>query len=96
VLELLLDQERGDTNIQITEAVLVAAANNLDGCKMMKILLEREGSEIEITEAVITVATKGSDKGIEVWRLLMDWSGNTGHVTEAVLKEKETWHIAHS
>jgi hypothetical protein len=62
---------------------------------MMKLLLEREGSEIEITEAVITAATKGLDKGIEVLRLLMAWSGNTGHVTEALLKEKEIWRTAH-
>jgi predicted acetyltransferase len=52
MIELLLDR---DPNIEITEAVVVAAAKNKYGKNMIELLLDRDPN-IEITEAVVVAA----------------------------------------
>jgi hypothetical protein len=51
-MELLLAR---DPNVEITEAVVTAAAGNTWGKEVMELLLARD-SNIEITEAVVTAA----------------------------------------
>jgi hypothetical protein len=59
----------------------------------MGAILLRKGHEIEITEAVSKAATKRDDEAVEVLELLVDWSGNTGHITEAVFREIGSLHV---
>jgi hypothetical protein len=59
-MELLLAR---DANVEITEAVVTAAAGNTRGKEVMELLLARDPN-VEITEAVVTAAagTRGVAK----------------------------------
>jgi hypothetical protein len=70
-------------DIEITEAVLKAAAGNQKKSKeVMKLLLARD-SNIKITKAVLTAAAGNSD-GKDVMKLLLAWGADI-EITEAVL-----------
>jgi len=77
MIELLLDR---DSNIEITETIVVAAAKNKYGKDMMELLLHRDPN-IEITEAVVVAA---AGDGIGVMKLLLDRNPNI-KITKAVV-----------
>jgi hypothetical protein len=81
---LLLLKEPG-ANIYITEAVLAAAARNMDR-EVMIALLEQRRENVEITEAVL-VGAAGSFRGAGNMSLLLNTTGRNSDVTEAVLVE---------
>jgi hypothetical protein len=66
MMKLLLDR---DPNIEITEAVVAAAAGNGDDERVMELLLAREN--IQITQAVAVAAVSNEDNGYEVMQLLL-------------------------
>jgi hypothetical protein len=81
VMELLLQR---DATIEITEAIVTAAAGNRsNGKEVMELLLQRDAT-IEITEAIVTAATGHSDSGTEVMELLLQRDA-TIEITEAIV-----------
>jgi predicted acetyltransferase len=81
VMQLLLQR---DATIEITEAVVTAAARNWSGGKEVMELLLRRDAGIEITEAVVTAAAGHSRSGKEVMELLLQRDA-TIEITEAVV-----------
>ena len=79
-VKILLDR---DANIEITEAVLTAAAGNSNGKNVIELLLARDAN-IEITEAVLTAAAENYFGGKDVMDLLLARDANI-EITEAVL-----------
>ncbi|KAN0078747.1 hypothetical protein V8E54_005260 [Elaphomyces granulatus] len=85
MMALLLDRQ-GD-QIQITEEVVKAAANNEgNGEGVMALLLDRRGDQIQITEDVVKTAASNEGNGEGVMALLLDRRGDQIQITEDVLK----------
>src|ERR1700733_13125913 len=73
VMRLLLDRKSNE--VQITEGVVTAAAENESGwggAEVMRLLLDRKGNEVQITEGVVTAAAGNEWWGEAVMRLLLD------------------------
>jgi hypothetical protein len=80
-MELLLQR---DASIEITEAIVTAAAGNRgSGKEVMELLLQRDAT-IEITEAIVTEATGNWNSGKEVMELLLQRDA-TIEITEAIV-----------
>jgi hypothetical protein len=90
-IALLLDQ-RG-TEVEITEDVVKAAAENWDsGKEIIALLLDRRGAEVKITENVVKAAAENWDSGKEIIALLLDRCGAEVKITEDVVKAAaENW-----
>jgi hypothetical protein len=69
----------------------VAAESNPNRNGVMENLLDRKGYRMEVTEAVVLAAANTEQKGPETIALPYKWEGNTGPVTNAVLKAKTDW-----
>ena len=87
VVRPLLDH-RGE----ITEGVVKAAARNSgNGKEVMRLLLKRRGSDVQITREVVKEAAKNAKSGKKVMELLLDrrWPDIriTGEVVEAVVED---------
>ena len=80
VMEVLLNHCQ--VEVEITEEVVEAAVRNRKGEKMFEFLLDRVGTEITITEAVLIAAAECSN---DVMKLLLDRRGDEIEITEAVL-----------
>jgi hypothetical protein len=73
VMQLLLDWKGNE--VQITEGVVIAAAENRQyGEGVMRVLLDRKGNEVQITEGAVVQIAKLFGKGM--MQLLLDWKGN--------------------
>ena len=81
-LERLL--AKGGSNYNITEAVLLAAAKNINS-EVIQQLLEKRGSDVIITEAVLQAAAENSWNS-KVMELLLDKGGSNIIITKAVLQ----------
>jgi ankyrin repeat protein len=80
VMEVLLNHRQ--VEFEITDELVEAAARNRKGEKMFEFLLDREGTGIKITEAVLKAAAKLPNG---VMKLLLDRRGDEIEITEAVL-----------
>ncbi|KAI0436217.1 hypothetical protein F4803DRAFT_243029 [Xylaria telfairii] len=84
VAELILEK-RGE-QVQVTEAVIVAAAKNMEsGDKNVALLLEKQGEQVQVTEAVIVAAAENTRSGDKIMALLLEKRGEQVQVTEAVI-----------
>ncbi|KAK2771388.1 ankyrin repeat domain-containing protein 28 [Colletotrichum kahawae] len=89
ILTLLLDYL--GKNVKVTEAVVRAAAGNLNyGKEMMALLLDQRGDQITITEEVVKAAAGNNYNGKEVMALLLDRRGDQITITEEVVKAAAT------
>ncbi|KAF5499783.1 hypothetical protein CGCF413_v006068 [Colletotrichum fructicola] len=71
----------------ISEAVLkAAAANKESGNKIMALLLDKRGDNIQITEEVVKAAAVNEESGTEIMALLLDKRGDDIQITEEVVK----------
>jgi hypothetical protein len=83
VLEALLDY--GEPYLSgVTEEVVKVAARNINGKRVMTLLLDRRGDDVQITEEVLKAAAKNSNEAIMT--LLMDRRGDDVQITEKVVK----------
>ncbi|KAF4212499.1 hypothetical protein CNMCM8980_000915 [Aspergillus fumigatiaffinis] len=84
VIKLL--REKGD-QIQITETVLKAAAENSNSGKAItKFLLSQQRNQFQITEELLSAAAQNQRDGKDIIGLLLHYQGDNIHVTEGVLK----------
>ncbi|KAL9023952.1 MAG: hypothetical protein Q9196_006863, partial [Gyalolechia fulgens] len=84
-MTLLLD--RRETDVQITEGVVQAAAlNRRSGKEIMTLLLDRRGADIQITEEVVLAAAMNTGSGTEIIALLLHRGGADNQITEEVLR----------
>ena len=79
-MKLLL--ENGASDIEITEALMVAAAENQNESMLRRVLTDRR-NDIKITERVLCSAAWNQNEG--VMRLLLTAGGNRIKITELVL-----------
>jgi hypothetical protein len=78
----LLPDERGD--IKITKEVVKAVAGSWRSKKVMPLLLNRYGDDIEVTEEMVRIIAQSFDH--EVMILLLDRRGDDVKITEKVVK----------
>ncbi|GES61681.1 HET-domain-containing protein [Aspergillus terreus] len=79
-MKLLLDGGQGSINI--TDAILIAAARNKHGPSMLKLLLRQIRDKLQISEELIIEVVR---KGREALRALLDEWGHELHLTEDIL-----------
>jgi alkylhydroperoxidase family enzyme len=83
VLEALLDYGEPYPS-SVTEEVVKVAARNINGERVMTLLLDRRGDDVRITEEVVKAAAMNSNEAIMT--LLMDRLGDDVQITEEVVK----------
>lgn len=89
VLKALLDY--GEPYLSgVTEEVMKAAAQNINGERVMTLLLNRLGNDIQITEEVVREAAMNSNEA--TMTLLMDRLGDDIQITERVV-EAAAWNF---
>jgi NACHT domain len=89
VLEALLDY--GEPYLTgVTEEVVKVAAGNSNGKKVMTLLLDRRGDDVQITEEVVKRAALNSDEAIMT--TLLDRRGGDIQITEQVV-EAAAWNF---
>ncbi|KAI0542939.1 hypothetical protein GGR58DRAFT_496404 [Xylaria digitata] len=84
VMKALLDQHANE--VQVTEALLVAAARNTrNGGEVMELLFDRKGGEIQITKRVIMAAEENDETAESISSLLRRRVEETQITEEALL-----------
>ncbi|KAJ9130493.1 Tetratricopeptide-like helical domain protein [Pleurostoma richardsiae] len=74
------------------DVVKAAAANYWSGREVMELLLEKRGSDVEITAEVVKAAAANSGSGRQVMELLLEKRGNDVEITaEVVIVISRTW-----
>ncbi|OHE96825.1 hypothetical protein CORC01_07792 [Colletotrichum orchidophilum] len=82
VVELLLSER---ANVMVTEGLVEAIAGSFSsGC--LRLLLEHQGQEIEITTRIVKAAVGNKQFGEQLMNLLLDRRGEEVKVTEEVVK----------
>ncbi|KAL6879886.1 hypothetical protein HDV57DRAFT_98712 [Trichoderma longibrachiatum] len=85
VMELLLDQRRHQ--IRITEEAVIAAAGNIWALSLFKVLLDKCGDQVYVTDAVVKaiVDNEGVDRE-ELMEFLLDRFGEEFQATEKMME----------
>ncbi|KAK3179011.1 hypothetical protein OEA41_001150 [Lepraria neglecta] len=78
----ILRREGGDAQIMEEEVVKIARSCDKE---VMKLLLDRKGDEVQITEGVVTAAAGNKSRGGEMMKLLLDRKGDEVQITESVI-----------
>ncbi|KAJ0348763.1 hypothetical protein COL154_013711 [Colletotrichum chrysophilum] len=85
VVDLLLSEH---ANILVTTGLIEAIAGNFSSV-CLRLLLEHQGQEIQITSQVVEAAARNESSGLEVMKLLLDRRGEDVKVTGEVVKAAE-------
>ncbi|KAI0547961.1 hypothetical protein F4679DRAFT_341114 [Xylaria curta] len=84
IIALFVEKQRDQ--VQITEAVVAAAAGNMwCGREILALLLEKLGEQVQVTETVVLEAAQNLG-GQEVMALLLEKRGEQVQATEAVIE----------
>ncbi|KAK1654096.1 heterokaryon incompatibility protein-domain-containing protein [Colletotrichum phormii] len=83
IIELLLD---GRTIIDVTESFLVALFSNFNS-NCLKLLLDRRGGEVNITDKVVEAAARNRESGAQIIELLLDRRGGEVNITDKVVED---------
>lgn len=82
---LMLTFEREGNNAQVTEDQLSTIAKDPCGADIMELVLEHQGREVPITDAVIAAAARNGSHGKAVIKLLLERSGYEIRLSKNVL-----------
>jgi hypothetical protein len=74
-----------DSKIQIPNDVLEkAAANNKPS--VIKLLLDRKGDAVKVTDSVVQVAAANQESGVTIMKLLIEWRSKEINITNEVMQ----------
>lgn len=82
-LDLLLDHSNG---IHITDEMLQVAAKSSNGSEKMRLLFEKCGHGITITEDTVKAAIWNEKYELEIIFLTLDWYGHEHKITEGIIE----------
>ncbi|SPO05897.1 uncharacterized protein DNG_08586 [Cephalotrichum gorgonifer] len=81
IIRLLLDIG----NVEVTVGVVMAATESRKGLGALSLLLDRRGTDVEVTEAIVNATAGNTSSGVDVMRLLLDRRGAEVKITEAIV-----------